>query len=244
MKKCLNCGAESDGKYCPDCGQEMEIKRLQVKVIFHEVTHGILHWDNSILKTFRKLLFNPGGTAKEYISGLRKSYVKPFSYFIFIQTVFVIIFHLISGKYFAFVDYSISSADSTKEALEQIQHEINAYINYLNYFLPVFFALYFFLFFRKKMGLNYAESLALSFYWLGTTLVFGIVLMLLSLIDIRIWDARLTVYFIFLIFAIIQYAHLPKIKGFFKSILIVFLSYVSYSIFVALILFIYFHFKT
>ena len=244
MKKCLNCGAESNGKYCPDCGQEMEIKRLQVKIILHEVTHGILHWENSILKTFRKLLVNPGGTAKEYISGLRKSYVKPFSYFIFIQTIFLIFFHLISGKYFAFVNYSIESTDSTQEAIEQIQHVINAYINYLNYFLPVFFALFFFLFFRKKTGINYAESLALSFYWLGTTLVFGIVFMLLSVIDISIWNARLPVYFIFLIFAIMQYARLPKIKGFLKGILIVFLSYVSYSIFVGLILFIYFHFKT
>ena len=243
MKTCLNCGAESEGKYCLKCGQEMEIKRLEIKSIFHEVTHGILHWENSILKTFRKLLFKPGDTVKEYISGLRKSYVKPFSYFIFIQTIFLIFFHLMSGKYFAFLDYNISSSDKTLEAMEQMQHVINAYINYLNYFLPVFFALFFFLFFRKKTGINYAESLALSFYWMGTTLVFGIVFMLLSAIDIRIWNARLPVYFVFLIFAIMQYAHLPKIKGILKGLLIVFLSYVTYSIFVALILLVYFNFK-
>jgi hypothetical protein len=243
MKKCLNCGAESDGKYCPECGQEIEIKRLEVKTIFHDVTHGILHWENSILKTFRQMLFNPGGIAKAYISGQRKSIVKPFTYFIFIQTVYVLFFHWMSGQYFAFLNFTINNPVSMQEKTEQMQHLINAYINYLNYFMPLFFALYFFLFYKKKTGVNYAESIALSFYWVGTTLVFGIALMLLSLIDIRIWNARFFVNFIFLVFAILQFTKLPKLKGFFKSALMVFLSYFSYALFISLILFVYFYFK-
>ncbi len=242
MEKCLNCGAESAGKYCPDCGQEIEFKRLEVKTIFHDVTHGILHWENSILKTFKQILLKPGDTVKYYISGQRKSVVKPFTYFIFIQTVYVLIFHWMSGQYFAFLNFTINSAGTMQEKIIQMQHAINAYINYFNYFMPVFFALYFFLFYKKKTGINYAESIALSFYWIGTTLVFGIVLMLLSLIDIRIWNARLLLNFIYLVFAIMQFAKMPKFKGILKSVLMVFLSYFTFAAFVSVVLFVYFYF--
>ena len=243
MSKCLNCGTESGGKFCPECGQEMEVKRLKVKTIFHDVTHGILHWENSILKTFKQVLLYPGVSAKNYISGLRKSYVKPFSYFIFIQTVYVVIFHWMSGKYFAFVSYNMTYSDNMKDKMEQIQHLVSANINYFNYFMPLSFALFFYLFFRKRTGINYAESIATSFYWMGTTLVFGIVLMLLSFINIRIWDARMIVNLIFLTFAIIQFTGLPKIKGIFKSFLVVILSYFTFIVFVFVILFLYFYLK-
>ncbi|MCE1164166.1 MAG: DUF3667 domain-containing protein, partial [Bacteroidetes bacterium] len=173
MGKCINCGEESPGKYCHSCGQETEFKRLEVKTIFHDVTHGLLHWENSILKTFRAMLLKPGISAREYIDGSRKKYVKPFSYFIFIQTVFVVLFHQMNDKYFAFTNFSIKFEESMHDKVEQIQHVLNAYINYLNYLMPVFLAAYFVLFFRKKSGVNYAESLALSFFWVGTMLVLG-----------------------------------------------------------------------
>lgn len=236
MVKCLNCSFESDGKYCPSCGQEMEIKRLKVNTIFHDVTHGILHWENSILKTFRQLLFKPGDTAKNYITGLRKSYVKPFSYFIFIQTVYVLIFHRMSEKYFAFANFNITQTDNMKDKMEHVQHIVSANINYFNYIMPLSFALFFFLLFKKKYGVNYAESIAISFYWLGTTLVFGIALMLISLINVKVWDARFLVNFLYLTFAILQFTHMPKFKGILKSFLIIFLSYIIFVLFVAALL--------
>ena len=154
MKKCKNCGFDSDSKYCPECGQELEIKRLKVRTIFHDITHGILHWENSILKTFREMLLLPGDSSRDYISGRRKSFVKPFSYFIFIQTMYVLLFHRMSGEFFAFLNISIKTAESMQGRIEEMQHLINAFINYLNYFLPVFFALYFYLLFRKKTGIK------------------------------------------------------------------------------------------
>jgi len=239
MKECLNCGVKSEGKYCQSCGQETEVKRLEVKTIFHDVTHGILHWENSILRTFRCLLIKPGGTVRGYISGLRKSYVKPFSYFIFIQTIFVLLFHAMNGKYFAFASYSINETGDNPGKAEQMQHMIGNYINYCNYIMPVFLALYLYLFFRKKAGINYAESLAGSFYWVGTTLVFSITLMLLSLIDERIWNAGVLINSIFLMYGIFIFTGQKNFTGIIKSILTVFLSYVTYGLFVGIMLLLY-----
>ena len=240
MKKCLNCGIYSNGNYCPECGLEFEIKRLEVKTIFHDVTHGILHWENSILKTFRQMLLKPGDTAKDYISRQRKTFVKPFTYFIFIQTIYVVLFHSMNGQFFAFMNFNITTTDATQTAIEHTQHMVNSYANYLNYFMPVFFALFFYLLYKKKTGINFAESIAISFYWVGSSMVFGVILMLLSLIDMRIWNARILVNFAFLFFAIMQFAKGPKFKGTLKSLLTLFLANVSYGLFVLLVLYLYF----
>jgi Protein of unknown function (DUF3667) len=233
MAKCKNCGAESPGRYCIECGQELDPKRLAVKTILHDVTHGILHWENSILKTLKHLILKPGNTAKDYISGKRKAYVKPFSYFIFMQTLFVIVFHLMSDRYFAFMNVTFkSSSDTMQTKVMEIQHLVSNYVNYLNYFMPVVFAFYLYLFFRKRTGINYAEAMAASFYWVGTTLVFSIILMLLAVFDIRVWNARFLISILFYIFAIVQFSGMPKLRGAAKGIILTFLSYLSFVLFV------------
>lgn len=242
MENCTNCGGELTGKYCANCGQE-RVKRLEVKSIVHDVVHGIWHWENSVLKTLLSLLKNPGRTVKDYIAGKRKSFVKPFSYFISIQTIFVIVFHRMSENYFAFLNVKTTGTnESAPFNVSEIQHLVSQYINYLNYFMPVIFALYFYLFFRKKTGVNYAESLAISLYWVGTTLIFSIVLMLLSFLEMRIWNARFIVSLGFYIFAIIKFSEVSIVKGILKGIALSTLSYITFVLSVTILIVTYLYF--
>lgn len=239
METCTNCGNEFSGKYCPECGQG-RVKRLEVKAIVHDVTHGILHWENSILRTCRNLVLSPGRTVKEYIAGKRKYYVKPFTYFIFIQTVFVIVFHWMSEKYFAFLNVSFpQSGEKLGQSVQEIQHLISGYVNYFNYIMPLIFALYLYLFLKKKTGINYAEALAASYYWAGTSMVFSVILILASAIDESIWNARGVISFIYYTLAIKGFAGYSYLQGIIKGLLITFLSYFSFLIIVLLIAFSY-----
>lgn len=240
MVKCRNCGAESAGKYCVKCGQETEPKRLAVRTILNDVTHGIIHWENSILKTFKNLVFSPGKTASGYINGARKSFVKPFTYFIFIQTVYVIVFHWMSGKFFAFLNLAMNNPQNIQEAASRFQQIINTYVNYLNYFMPLVFAFYLWLFLRKRTGYNYAEFIAAALYWIGTTLVFGIILMLLAYIDIRIWNARFFVNLIYLMFAFSQFSGSANFSSLLKGFFAVALSYITFSLLVTGLVALYF----
>ncbi len=242
MEKCINCNMEFTGKYCHNCGQE-KVRRLEVRTILHDVTHGILHWENSILRTLKQLMLGPGTIVKDYITGRRKSYVKPFSYFIFMQTLFVIVFHLMSGKYFAFMNVTFNSgSDAVQSRVLEIQHLVSSYVNYLNYFMPVVFAFYLYVFFRKKTGINYAEALAASFYWVGTSLVFSIILMLFAVFDVRIWNARFLVSTVFYVLAILQFSGRPLLSGIIKGILTVFLSYLSFVTLVLIFAMLYLYF--
>jgi hypothetical protein len=236
MNTCINCGDKSAGKYCPGCGQEVYVKRLEVKSILKEATHGILHWENSILKMFSQLLLYPGTTAKKYVSGVRKSYMKPFSFFIFLQTIFVILFHWTSGKYFAFINLSFTPGSELHGNFVHYQQIVNSYINYFNYIMPLFFGLYFYLFFRKQLGINYAESIACSFYWIGMTLVFGIILMSLTFLDVRIRNIRIVINLIFLTYAIVQYSGRAGFKTISKSVIVILLSYITFILFIGAVL--------
>jgi hypothetical protein len=226
---CPNCETEFDSKFCPNCGQEKITKRLEVKSILHDATHGIIHWENSVLKTFRLLLTQPGNLIHGYIRGKRKSYIKPFSYFLFLQTIYVVIFHFMSEKFFAYINISITKASQVEKAVE-LQHLISKNINYLNFILPLIFASYFRLLLKKRTGINYAEGLVFSFYIFGTLLVFGIFFMLLSLIDIRLWDIRFLVSYGYLLFVITQFSGYSKLKGFLKGSAIIILSYLTFMV--------------
>ncbi len=247
METCKNCGTEISGKYCSNCGQEKITGRLEVKHIFKEVTHGLFHWESSIFNTFKELILHPGEVIHNYIEGKRKSYIKPFTYFIFIQTIYVLMFHWLSGNYFAFMTAAFQvSGEMTEPELaklhaiqHEIQHLVSANVNYLNYVMPLIFAFYVRLFIKKKTGINYAESVVFSLYVIGTTLLFSMIFMLLSWIYPNIWNLRLIASMIFMIYAIIQYSGYSKVKGIVRGFFASFLSTLTYIIIVAIISFIY-----
>lgn len=230
---------ESAGNYCPECGQEIEIKRLDVKSIFKDGTHRFLHWENPSLNTFKKMFTNPGQAAKDYIAGLRKSVIKPYKYFLTIQTLHVLFFHSLSKNYFEYQNYTNSGTATTEKDVMQMQQLISSNIKYFDYFIPLFFALYAYLFFKKKTGINYAESLALSFYWVGTSLLISVLFMLLSLIDIRMWNGAILINIVYLIIAGMQFTKMRKMKGILTSAAVVVLSYLTYLAFATSIILIY-----
>ncbi len=239
MDTCKNCGTLIADLYCPHCGQEKITGRITVKHIFKDVTHGFFHWESSIFSTIKGLIIRPGRLIRSYIDGQRKSFVKPFTYFIFIQTIYVLIFHWLGDKYFAFMNATIKTGGDVTESMvskiHDIQYLINQNINYFNYVMPLIFAFYVRLFLKKTGGINYAESLVFSLYAAGTTLFFGIFFMLLSLINYDIWNVRLLFNLFYMIFAITQFSGLPLFRGIIRGFFASFLSYLTYIIIITIV---------
>ena len=231
MDICKNCGAEFSSKFCPHCGQERITRRLEVKSILHDITHGILPLENNILRTFRLLLTKPGNFVRSYISGKRKSFVKPFSYFLSLQTIFVVIFHLMIEKYYAYFNTTVTSATQAGKIAE-MQHLISRNVNYFNFFLPLIFAFFFKLFLRKKTNVNYAESLVFSFYILGTLLVINTLFMLLIYIDVKLYNIRFLFSYVYLVYAVLQYSGFSRLKGILTGTVIIILSYFVFMVLV------------
>lgn len=79
---CLNCGAPLAGAYCAECGQRAHLHRT-LSAFFHDLVHGVLHFDGKIWRTLPLLAWRPGELTRRYIDGQRARFVSPIALFLF-----------------------------------------------------------------------------------------------------------------------------------------------------------------
>jgi len=79
---CLNCGTALIGSHCHACGQAAHVHKT-LGAFFHDLLHGVFHFEGKIWRTLPLLAWNPGRLTREYIDGRRASYVSPIALFLF-----------------------------------------------------------------------------------------------------------------------------------------------------------------
>lgn len=79
---CLNCGGRLESNYCAQCGQSRDIHR-SLGAIWHDFSHGVLHFEGKFWRTLPKLVFKPGVLTRDYIAGKRAQYISPMALFLF-----------------------------------------------------------------------------------------------------------------------------------------------------------------
>ncbi len=107
---CKNCEHQYIGKYCNNCGQSANTHELNAHFLWHDIQHGILHFDNGIFFTLKELLTRPGLMIKEFIEGKRIRHFKPFSFVIVLAGVYGFLIH-----YFNISSYVELSSDKSAE---------------------------------------------------------------------------------------------------------------------------------
>jgi hypothetical protein len=80
--KCLNCGCDLVGAYCHCCGQEGHVHRT-LGAWWHDLAHGVLHFDGKIWRTLPLLAWHPGRLTRRFIEGERAKFVSPLALFLF-----------------------------------------------------------------------------------------------------------------------------------------------------------------
>ena len=80
---CLNCGTVLIGSHCHGCGQAAHVHRT-IGAFFHDLLHGVFHFEGKLWRTFPLLVWRPGRLTREYIDGRRASYVSPIALFLFV----------------------------------------------------------------------------------------------------------------------------------------------------------------
>lgn len=91
-KVCLNCNAQTHGRYCHVCGQENMEPKEPFWVLATHFIYDITHFDGKFFSTLKYLLFKPGYLSIEYLRGKRVSYLHPIRMYVFISAVFFLIF--------------------------------------------------------------------------------------------------------------------------------------------------------
>lgn len=88
---CADCGAQTSGNFCSNCGQPTHVHRTLLH-LGEELLHGVMHFDGRFWRTLPLLLINPGKLTREWVEGRRTRYVSPLAMFLF--TLFVMFFAL------------------------------------------------------------------------------------------------------------------------------------------------------
>ena len=90
--KCLNCGTEFEGKFCPECGQSAETGRFTWRFIIENLQSAVLGKDGGIWFTIKRLFTCPGAMIVETLNGKRRSYFSPFPMLFFALTIYILLF--------------------------------------------------------------------------------------------------------------------------------------------------------
>lgn len=100
---CVNCGTQSDGNYCSNCGQPLHVKRIRLKDAWDDIWEHISGFDGKLFRTFKDLTLRPGFAAREFINGNRARYYGPVGYYLLMITVFLLWLNIIDLDYVTYI---------------------------------------------------------------------------------------------------------------------------------------------
>lgn len=90
---CKNCHNNFKGHYCNNCGQSAETHEINIHYVWHDIQHGLLHFDKGILYSGKELFTRPGHSIREFIEGKRIRHFKPISLVIVLATLYGFLYH-------------------------------------------------------------------------------------------------------------------------------------------------------
>ncbi len=227
--KCINCGADSSSKFCPDCGQRTGVKRITFREGWNDFWARVYGFDGMFPNTLRDLTIRPGKASQLFINGNRTRYYGPVGYFFLMITLLYLVGSLLDVPIIEFMksnskatNFAPAKAGSGQEKFgEIIMRFMSDNLKLVSFlFIPLQALSSKYLFFRKS-NLNYFEHTILPFYiqghiyWLS---IFSLVLFSLSgtFLNGGISLLIALVYFGYAYADLFSYQ--SKVKAFFKGI--------------------------
>jgi hypothetical protein len=90
--KCLNCGNEFEGNFCPECGQDAKTGRFTMHFVFENLLAAFISKDGGIWFTLKNLFTRPGAMIVEILQGKRRRYFSPFPMLFSVLTVYILLY--------------------------------------------------------------------------------------------------------------------------------------------------------
>ncbi len=110
LSHCTNCGAVTDDRFCPSCGQSTTDIRRPAVSLLTEYFDGLFAWDGRLLTTLRHLYTRPGQVAADYVGGKRAGLTPPIRLYLIMVVAFFAILALAGIRVFG-VAFSPSEAE-------------------------------------------------------------------------------------------------------------------------------------
>jgi hypothetical protein len=152
---CKNCHHNLKGHYCSNCGQAAETHKINFHFLWHDIQHGLFHFDKGVLYTFKQLCTRPGHSVREFIEGKRVKHFKPLSLVVLLATFYGVLYH-----YFQINLMSNSTTDSGLN-YNEVNEWFSTHFSWITIATIPFFSLATFICFRHQ-GYNFVEYFVLN----------------------------------------------------------------------------------
>lgn len=163
-KTCLNCNNEVAEKFCGQCGQPANTRRINFHFLWHDLQHGLLHMDKGVLFTAKELFTRPGHSIREFLSGKRVNHFKPFSLIIVLAGIYGFLSHyfhinILSNK--VNVTGSGAEVELMRSRIMLVSDWITGHYSVLSFVQIPVFTIATFIAFRKQKY-NFMEHLVIN----------------------------------------------------------------------------------
>lgn len=226
--KCRNCGSPCTSRFCPDCGQSVDEKRLENKTFFIGLLSGVSRINQGFLYTAWQLLIHPWKVIRDYIQCRRVRYVAPISMLIVVCFISAFVSGLMPSDPDGVVEETgTAQTGLIYKALLAITDFImnSMVVRNLTIYIPTLLAIPLVYWNAGARKYNIAEYFAAMIYMTSSILLFGILICPLSLLS-ESWDSGLEILYSIIICSLSMYKAFPigslkKRIGYFALYLIV-----------------------
>lgn len=91
---CPNCGNDSPGNYCPECGQRRGSRIISLRRLIAEAIEDQLSLNAALPRTLALLITRPGRLTAEYLGGRIARYIPPFRLYLIASFAFFLVYSL------------------------------------------------------------------------------------------------------------------------------------------------------
>lgn len=134
--KCLNCGTEFEGNFCPECGQNADTGRFTMKLIAENLTSAILGRDGGVWFTLKNLVTRSSSMIVDILNGKRKRYFSPFPMLFFCLALYIVILSFTNEHAFkeSFYDSQIEfkGLDDSEQSQTEVYKLFSQTLDFLN----------------------------------------------------------------------------------------------------------------
>ncbi|WP_447636070.1 DUF3667 domain-containing protein [Flavobacterium microcysteis] len=162
---CKNCEHEINGNFCSECGQSTHTHPINFHYLWHDIQHGVFHFDKGLLYTAKELFTRPGHSIREFIEGKRVSHFKPTSLVFLLGSFYGLLYHFFHIK----LPTHLINGNS-EQASDIIGDWITAHYALATLLTIPLLSIASFLAFRKT-GYNLVEHLVLNGFIAGQKLI-------------------------------------------------------------------------
>jgi len=118
--RCLNCGKEFEGDFCPKCGQDAKTGRFTLRLIWENLITAIFGSYGGIWFTIKSMFTCPGKMMVEILGGKRRKYFSPFPMLLLVLTIFILVYSITGSR--DYVQKAETAVEASKDSDDQVKY--------------------------------------------------------------------------------------------------------------------------